>query len=90
MPHSSPYLTSLANVLPAKVRWPPVHAVARVGGGYQTLLPPGAHLHHWGLGFKQSSLHHIDRVERDLPYSAFRQPRLSPSMLLSRWPFGRG
>ncbi len=67
-----------------------VHALAQVGGGGQTLLPPGGHFHHWGLGFRQSSLHHIDRVERDLPYSAFRQSRLSPSMLLSRWPFGLG
>ena len=67
-----------------------VHVIAQVGDGYQTLLPPGAHLHPWGLGFKQSRLHHIGRVERDQPYSAFRQSRRSPSMLLSRWPFGRG
>src|SRR5215213_10231196 len=66
-----------------------VHAIARVGGGPQALLPPGVHSHHWGLGFRQSSLHHVGRVEHDLPYSAFRQSRLSPSMLWSRWPFGR-
>jgi hypothetical protein len=46
------------------------------------------HLHHWGLGFKQSRFHHVGRVERDLSYSVFRQSRLSPSMLLSRRPFG--
>ena len=55
-----------------------VHAGVRVGGGCQTLLPPGAHFHHWGLGFKQSSFHHVGRVERDLPYSVFWQSRLSP------------
>src|SRR5947209_5513596 len=61
-----------------------VHADAQVGGSCQTLLPPSVHSHHWGLGFKQSSFHHVGRVERNLPYSVFLQLRLSPSMLLSR------
>jgi hypothetical protein len=64
-----------------------VHADARGGGGYQALLPPGGHFHHWELGFRQSSFHHVGRVERDLPYSVFWQSRRSPSMLLSRWLF---
>src|SRR5712692_4397347 len=34
-----------------------VHADARGDGGRQTLLPPGSHVHHWRLGFKQSSFH---------------------------------
>ena len=50
-----------------------VHADAQAGDGYQTLLPPSAHFHYWGLGFKQCSLHHVGRVERYLPYSVFEQ-----------------
>src|SRR2546428_2284026 len=40
----------------------------RIGGGddspkaAQTLLPPGEHFRHWGLGFKQFSLHHVGRA----------------------------
>jgi hypothetical protein len=84
VPHSSPCLTTLANVRPAKVHRPPVHANAQVGNGYQTLVPLGGHFHHWGLGFKQSSFHHVGRVERSLWYSVFPQLRPSPSMLLFR------
>src|SRR5712691_5783900 len=47
------------------VRFKPTH---RSGGGddspmtTQTLLPPGGHFHHRGLGFKQYSLHHVGRA----------------------------
>src|SRR5205085_4595584 len=57
-----------------------VHGDAQVGDGCQALLPAGGHSHHWGLGFKQFSLHHVDRVERNLPDSVFVQLRPSPSM----------
>ncbi len=73
----------------ARVSRPTVHAATRGGSGNQAPLPLGVHLHHWGLGFRQSGLHPIGRVKRGLPCSAFRQPRLRPSMLWSRWPFGR-
>src|SRR5947209_999830 len=62
-------------------RFTPVHRLATV---ISTLLPSGGHFHHWGLGFKQSSLHHVGRVERNLRYSLFPQLRPSPSMLLFR------
>ena len=73
MPHSSPYLATSANVHPAKVHRHAVLANAQAGDGSQTLLPPSAHFHYWGLGFKQCSLHHVDRVERHLPYRVFEQ-----------------
>src|SRR6266542_5641131 len=46
------------------------------------LLPPGAHIHRWGLGFRQSSLHHIGRVPSSPPYSAIGQPLLSQHALV--------
>ncbi len=33
-------------------------------------------LHHWRLRFKQCGLHHIARVSRGVPVSAFRAPAL--------------
>ena len=73
----------------ARVSRPTVHAATRGGSGHQARLPLGVHLHHRGLGFGQSRSHPIGRVKRGLPGSAFRQPRLRPSMLLSPWPFDR-
>jgi hypothetical protein len=64
---------------PAKVCRPAVHADTRVSGGYQTQLPPGVHIHHWGLGFRQSSFHHIGRVQRDRLHSVLEPSRLTPA-----------
>src|SRR5260370_188216 len=41
------------------------------------VIPEGAHIHHWRLGFKQSSLGHITRVLRHPPLDASNPPPLS-------------
>jgi hypothetical protein len=74
VPHSSPCWTTLANVQSCeRCISLTVHVDAQAGDGHQTLLPPSVHSHHWGLGFKQSSLHHVGRVERHLLYSVLEQ-----------------
>ena len=49
------------------------------------VIPAGAHIHHWRLGFKQSSLGHIARVLRHPALNASRRPPLSWHALV---PFG--
>ena len=46
-------------------------ADAQVGDGYQALLPPSAHFHYWGLGFKQFSLHHAIRASTGVQFRRF-------------------
>ncbi len=50
----------------------PGHDTAPVPG----VIPEGAHIHHWRLGFKQSSLGHITRALRHPALDASRRPPL--------------
>jgi hypothetical protein len=50
-----------------------------------SVIPAGAHSHHWRLGFKQSTLGHITRTSRHPAIDAFRQPPLHRHALV---PFG--
>src|SRR5207245_8570104 len=61
-------------------RFMPMH---KGGGGYgspktaQTLLPSGGHFHHWGLGFKHYSLHHVGRANTTCHTVSFDSRALS-------------
>jgi hypothetical protein len=59
----------------------PGHDTAPVPG----VIPEGAHIHHWRLGLKQSSLGHIARVLRHPALNASRRPPRSWHALV---PFG--
>lgn len=60
----------------------PTHDAASVS----SVIPMDAHIHHWGLDFKQSSLGHIRRVPKRIALDASRRPpRFRHALVPSRF-----